>query len=363
MTSDIVSITTDNQVGLPLDLKTFSEVILDFLGRKENLSYHDENNFILKLDDILQFDYILKQKISYQKNVLLDHFSIIINYSDDSSREINGEEALKSFVETRSVGVVSLHLNWKVIIKFDNNPTIETQEISLLFDVKSNQYKYYRNIFTSSKILISINHTNQSWALDILHAFKDRINHIVIKETKAHKNFKRIKNSDLFSLVLLFSTLVLCILLSISLITSEKTLKNELINYSLKQNYKDETSKIMSLLTVSSLDTDQIKALKKSNKEISNIIHERNKENLFLLLLISAVITAPFLLMKYINYSINYFNHKSFIVIGGDANKILSDYKDTKNRATYFSISLITTSILFSILATVIYNFISALFV
>ncbi|OLU60101.1 hypothetical protein SG96_0217245 [Acinetobacter baumannii] len=39
MNTDVVELKTINEVGLPLDPETFSRVILDFLGRKENLSY------------------------------------------------------------------------------------------------------------------------------------------------------------------------------------------------------------------------------------------------------------------------------------------------------------------------------------
>ncbi len=38
MNTDVVELKTINEVGLPLDPETFSRVILDFLGRKENLS-------------------------------------------------------------------------------------------------------------------------------------------------------------------------------------------------------------------------------------------------------------------------------------------------------------------------------------
>lgn len=47
MNTDVVELKTINEVGLPLDPETFSRVILDFLGRKENLSYKSHDNFII----------------------------------------------------------------------------------------------------------------------------------------------------------------------------------------------------------------------------------------------------------------------------------------------------------------------------
>nr|WP_239256834.1 hypothetical protein [Acinetobacter baumannii] len=69
MNTDVVELKTINEVGLPLDPETFSRVILDFLGRKENLSYKSHDNFIINLEDISQFNHILNSKISYQKNL------------------------------------------------------------------------------------------------------------------------------------------------------------------------------------------------------------------------------------------------------------------------------------------------------
>ncbi|MFX6555863.1 hypothetical protein ABTG71_19565, partial [Acinetobacter baumannii] len=86
-------------------------------------------NFIINLEDISQFNHILNSKISYQKNIILEHFSIKFGYSDGTFREINGSEALSKFLETRSIDTTSINLNWKIIIKFDHSPTIETQEI------------------------------------------------------------------------------------------------------------------------------------------------------------------------------------------------------------------------------------------
>ncbi|KNX93147.1 hypothetical protein RQ94_20740, partial [Acinetobacter baumannii] len=82
MNTDVVELKTINEVGLPLDPETFSRVILDFLGRKENLSYKSHDNFIINLEDISQFNHILNSKISYQKNIILEHFSINFGYSD-----------------------------------------------------------------------------------------------------------------------------------------------------------------------------------------------------------------------------------------------------------------------------------------
>ncbi|AOX70881.1 hypothetical protein L2Z18_16820 [Acinetobacter baumannii] len=79
MNTDVVELKTINEVGLPLDPETFSRVILDFLGRKENLSYKSHDNFIINLEDISQFNHILNSKISYQKILFLNIFQLTLD--------------------------------------------------------------------------------------------------------------------------------------------------------------------------------------------------------------------------------------------------------------------------------------------
>lgn len=358
MSNDIVHLTTSNDVGLPLDVETFSRVILDFLGRKENLSYTSKHNFVINLNDISQFHNIIKTKISYQKNIILEHFSVNFIYSNGTSREINGEEALEKFLETRFVDVLSVNLNWKIIIKFDNSPSIETQEINLLFSTEKRHY-----FSNNSYIKLSINHTNQSWALDILSAFEDKINEVTIKESKFEKILKSIKETDWLFGLKMSGLLLFVLTMSLSYALSEKSLKKDLINHVIQQNHTDNATKIIDLLEITGLDKKEIILLKSKDKEIQKIVDESKKDYIVTLILLLVVVSLPFIISKYVNYSIKYLEHKSFITISNISMNNLQEYRNSKNKVTYISLTVIISSVFFSLIASVIYSVFSKIFI
>ncbi len=77
MKCDVVELKTINEVGLPLDPETFSRVILDFLGRKENLSYKSHDNFIINLEDISQFNHIFSVHDKFHRTLILSGFCLL----------------------------------------------------------------------------------------------------------------------------------------------------------------------------------------------------------------------------------------------------------------------------------------------
>ncbi|GEM_PF-6055047 len=356
MKVDVIEINTSNDVGLPLDPETFARVVLDFLGRKENLTYKSHSNFVITLEDINQFNHIINSKMSYHKNIVLDYFAINFGYSDGTFREISGSDALDKFLETRSPDVVSVNLNWKIIIKFDHSPTVETQEINLLFSTNLDLDVLDKDC---SYIILSINHTNQSWALDILNAFKDKINEVKIEQPKIKKGYNKFKDSPVYFL----TTMMIFLLLTFGLVfpisqTNQQRLRQDLIQFTLKQDHKDEVSKILSLLNVTSLDEDEIKDLKKNNKEIQKIISNKNKETIIQLILITLLTLFPFGIRRYIEYSVKYFSHKSFIVVSNIGYSKLEKYRDAKSKINYIGFTIVMSTIMLSIISAIIFKII-----
>jgi len=357
----LAQLNTKNEVGLPIDPATFSKVILDFLGHKENLSYKSDDNFIINLEDIAQFNHLIQSKISYQKNIILDHISINFGYSDGTFREINGADSLEKFLETRSLEITSVNLKWKIIIKFDNNPTIETQEINLLFVTNLNNSKFSLGE-EISYIELSINHTNQSWALDILNAFKDKINEITIKPNRLKKMYCKFKDNpnNLFLLIMVFFILSFSILVPTNTNTNIG-LKQDLIRYTLDQNYKDDISKVVNLLHITTLEKEELKILKEKDKKILEIVENNNRRTYSMFALMFILAITPFLLKKYINYSNNYFNHKSFILVSKTSINNLKKYKQDKSQMLYIGFTLIVSSVLLSIIAAAFFKLIEKL--
>lgn len=360
-TEQVVS-TTDNSIGIPLDTKTFARVVLDFLGHKEVLSYKTDDNFLIHLEDLSQFNHLLKSKISYQKNIFLDHFSINFGYTDGTFRKINGEKALDTFLETRAVGINSVNLNWKIIIKFDESPTIETQEINLLF-VKNFHHniqdKNLKNKDEYSFIDLNINHTNQSWALDILNAFKEKISEVKTDQHKLSRIYKKLGDSPFTVLTFLIGFYISTLYVFIPTESSfDKELRKDLIQLTLQEDHKTEFSKVISLLDVSTHDFNDIKNFKNKNSEVEKLIDSHNLKTYITFILLAIILVFPFILVRFIRYSINYLDHKSFIVINKTSQNQLDSYNRNKSKLTYIGTTLIISTILISIISAAIFKLI-----
>jgi len=165
-----------NNVVLSLPENTFADMIVNFLGKKEKLSYKKKTYFILNLNDITQFYYLLDEKIKKEQFTHLNYFSLIINYDDSTSREINTIERLEMFHETRNVVPVSISMSWNIILKFPNSETIENQKIDLLFNITDE--------IIDGTVSLDIQHTNPAWGVEVLNLFTDNIKKVSIQENK-----------------------------------------------------------------------------------------------------------------------------------------------------------------------------------
>lgn len=130
----------------------------------------------MRQNDIEQFYYLLDSKISKEHHVHISHFSVNISYNDGTSREISGIDALNKFLETRDVTPSDVTMSWNIIIKYPKSETIENQRIQLSF--------IRRGVNNDSEILLVIEHTNQSWGIEVLNLFKDKIAELSIKQTR-----------------------------------------------------------------------------------------------------------------------------------------------------------------------------------
>jgi hypothetical protein len=124
----------NSELSVILSEQKFADMILNFLGKKEKLTYRlKETSFLMRQNDIEQFHYLLDAKISKEHHVHISHFSVNISYNDGSSREISGIDALNKFLETRDVTPSDVTMSWNIIIKYPKSETIENQRIQLSF--------------------------------------------------------------------------------------------------------------------------------------------------------------------------------------------------------------------------------------
>ncbi|POZ54015.1 hypothetical protein [Methylovulum psychrotolerans] len=170
----------NSELSVILSEQKFADMILNFLGKKEKLTYHlKKTAFLIRQNDIEQFYYLLDSKIAKEHHVYIDHFSVNISYNDSTSREISGIESLNKFLETRDVIPSDVTMSWNIIIKYPKSDTIENQRVQLSF-IKGNNSDNYGN----GEVLLVIEHTNQAWGVEVLNLFKDKIAELSIKQTK-----------------------------------------------------------------------------------------------------------------------------------------------------------------------------------
>lgn len=150
------------EISILLEQQAFVDMVLNFLGKKERLSYRVDNDFILRLNDIEQFHHLLEAKLAKEHTTHVSHFAVTVLYHDGTSKQVNGIEALQRFNETRNVLPVSVTLSWNIILNFPKLKSIESQAIELNFLKNKNSQK-------SGKIELTINHTNSAWGVEVLN--------------------------------------------------------------------------------------------------------------------------------------------------------------------------------------------------
>ena len=172
---EIADVRADDQGNITLTLpkEKFSEFLLGFLGPKETLSKSYCDDFIVKSSaDVLQFHHLLEYKTKTQQSISLSLATATICYENGTNRTINTIESLEKFNEYRDLGVISFNLVWKFLFCVPNEKTIQQQKVSLLFNAKGTD--------AIGKISVSIEHTNQLWAVEVLRLFEEQINKIKV---------------------------------------------------------------------------------------------------------------------------------------------------------------------------------------
>ena len=207
LSSDVVK---NKEISIKLNEESFSDLILNFLGKKEKIKYTNTTTFNIRLNDIEQFYYLLDEKIKKEQFTHINNFTLAIIYNDNTSRELTGIEKLNEFNETRDVYVTGLTLTWNIILKFPKNETVENQKIDISFYIFDKE-KDEENI-SDGYVLINIEHTNQAWALEVLNLLKTHTGNLITKQSNKSIYYKKIKNNLSYKLMIYFLLFVICFL-------------------------------------------------------------------------------------------------------------------------------------------------------
>ena len=203
----------DFKVSLPQNI--FADIIVNFLGKKETISFNSDNTpFVIDLNEIKQFYFLLSEKLEKEQNSRLSVFYVSIGYDDKTVRTINTFDSLDKFYETKYVSVISITLSWHIVQQFPNSEILETQKIDLSF-------------ITSNKVSLNIDYTNKSWANEVELLFKEQIKKIVLPVKKIN-NFIKIETLLYFQAFIIVINVMIIIFIGICLYTENNNLENSM---------------------------------------------------------------------------------------------------------------------------------------
>lgn len=374
--SEIITVEQDNKqanASLTLANEEFAKVVLEFLGDKQELGFFKDNDFLLTLNDLEQFYYIIEEKLNKEHHTYIDHFKVTFFYNDGTHKEIAGIEKLNKFHENRDVYPEEVLLTWNVILNFPNQVNVSNQIIRLKFIIDSSSYSKYLKERTGSYI-VNIEHTNEVWANEILTLFKDKISEVSIDYGSLYKSAVKIKNT-LFALGVFPSILVLILVIfTFSTLLYKEHNKIEPFDYGLVQSISTSSDKNNAYLVLFAIDNLAAEELEKFNeknivdlglkKEIDKVISlkkmKEERYSIFPVLYGIFGISFSFLLVYlWVKSTIKYYQMNSFILINKRSDNKYSNYISDKSKVEYYSVSLIVFTLISGIIANYIFNVIN----
>ena len=119
----------EEELTLTFSKGRFAELLFGFLGQKETLKRRFQCNFAAKLDDLLQFHYLLSQKTEKEQFISLSFVTVTLQYDDETNRTINTVDALGRFSEHRNVGVLAFEMTWHYVFRDPDDTVVQQQKV------------------------------------------------------------------------------------------------------------------------------------------------------------------------------------------------------------------------------------------
>ena len=182
-------------IMLPCTREDFSDFVSGLLSKGQIINARVMGDFNITKEELINIHNLINQRFTQQNEGSLIHFSVVISYDDFSSVEINSLEEFKMYAEVRDHLSHAITLTWIYLIKFNNRPVPEKQEIGITFrtkdEIKYNHYtdqkekKYYdlkKGLFE-----VQIRHSARSWGVDIESLIVGHLETLKIPISKARK--------------------------------------------------------------------------------------------------------------------------------------------------------------------------------
>lgn len=377
---------TSSEISFALPKEVLANVLFEFLGKKEKLSYQKVCNYCLELNDIKQFYHLLRNKIDKEKTTEVDFFQATIFYNDDTNRTFNSYAQIEEFHEVKSVIPLFFIMNWHIIVDFPNSQTIETQKIELVYGVNDDEDGFVTCI---------IDHTNYIWATEVLNLFSSQISKTLTPNNKKVELLAKFTPMYKFGMIII-TFLALIVITSVAKVTPDRpnyyeelvkrniTIfgKGELKEVLLLSNIS-ENKKILGINIINSYDDNTLLKLMKTNiqdkiiltqvkryiensKEISKVITELDEKDMthpsfryrfFPWVVIVIVCLWAFYLVLFLfnkQYQ-RFYRTEPFILVTDLAKQRYNDFLESKNKAVLYGGGATLFAIISSLAATFIW--------
>ncbi|MGZ5551231.1 MAG: hypothetical protein ACXWE7_10610 [Nitrososphaeraceae archaeon] len=357
------------ELSVVLSEKKFADLILNFLGKKEKLKYALKGtSFLMRLNDVEQFYYLLDAKISKEQHVYIDHFLVDISYNDGTSREISGIEALNSFHETRDVIPTNITMSWNIVIKFPNSETIENQKIELTFAKNFDK--------DDDLIFLVIHHTNQAWGIEVLNLVKDKISELTIKQSKRYKTVKFLEG--LFETNIILNVIIISIMFFMlniliadltnqadgkyyynsiqSVVKAHDSIEKEIATFALG-HIKGEYLRTIANEIIK--DTELRKAIIEMVDARDNELSKHLRKTIIIVLSIPVALGIFYVYLKKAH---SFYKQKSFILINRRTDSEYSQFINGKSKSEFYTITAVFVSAMCGVIGNFIYQCLIDLF-
>ncbi len=174
---------------LPFSEEQFKEFVTSLLGTPQTINKRIRGNFELRLQDLISFHNLIKQRIDQQNNAKLLQVQTQIYFDDESSVILSSLPELVSYNEVKPIASEAAKITWTYLVKFEDKKIPEKQTIELMIvsspfsNVVEDEISPIYHWHESGQFTITVKHTARSWGSDIESLLTNQINSLIQTES------------------------------------------------------------------------------------------------------------------------------------------------------------------------------------
>lgn len=180
------------KVTLPCNPNEFADFIGSLLSKGLSIEKNYTDVFVLDAADIRQLVILLSQRVNQNAGRLIA-FTSKVYYSDRSSVSFNSPDDLFSHNEIKKIETTAVSLELVYLVHFPGKPAPAKQTIAIVFKpgrVVRHLGTYLK--MNDSEITLQVNHSDKTWANDIVNLFNDFLAHHLYTPSKITLLWNRI---------------------------------------------------------------------------------------------------------------------------------------------------------------------------